>query len=217
MENYRKARTVEQPCPCPFPNLPSDTPEVRVKDGSKIRNLMRFALSRMEGKTASAEQAGTQEGSEVTTGSEEKLCRQIVFTGTGPSVAKAITCVEIMKRRVHGLHQNTTLLYRTIQEVWEPLVSDAGLDSLTVSRNVPSIWVLLSRDSLDSNQPGYQAPGSFDALWAQALKEEAGTQRHGQRKRKGGTGTGRGKGMRKLPGRTGETRKPPGHSGGGRE
>uniref|UniRef100_A0A673JN65 Ribonuclease P/MRP 25 subunit-like n=1 Tax=Sinocyclocheilus rhinocerous TaxID=307959 RepID=A0A673JN65_9TELE len=153
MENYRKARTVEQPSLCPFPDLPSDTPEVRVKDGSKIRNLMRFALSRMEEKTAS-------------------------------SVAKAITCVEIMKRRVHDLHQHTKLVYRTVQEVWEPLEPDAGLDSLTVSRNVPSIWVLLSRDSLDKNQPGYQAPGSFDALWAQALKEEAATPKHGQRRKR---------------------------------
>lgn len=215
MENYRKDRTVEQPCPCPFPNLPSGTPEVRVKDGSKIRNLMRFALSRMEDKAASAEQPGAQDGSQVTAGSAEKPCRQIVFTGTGPSVAKAITCVEILKRRVHGLHQNTTLVYRNVQEVWEPLVPDAGLDSLTVSRNVPCIWVLLSRDSLDRNQPGYQAPGSFDALWAQALKEEAAAQRHTQKKRRGETGTGRGKGMRKHPGRPGETRKPVGHARGG--
>ncbi|KAI7806939.1 ribonuclease P protein subunit p25-like protein [Triplophysa rosa] len=218
MENYRKERTVEQPCPCPFPNLSSDTPEVRVKDGSKIRNLMRFALSRMEEIEASAEQSGTQEGSQVTAGLVEKPCRQMVFTGTGTSVAKAITCVEILKRRVHGLHQNTTLVYRSVQEVWEPLVPDAGLDSLTVSRNVPCIWVLLSRDSLDSNQPGYQAPGSFDALWTQALKEEASAQRHSQKKKRGSrTGTGRGKGMRKHPGGPGETRKSVGHAKGGHE
>lgn len=220
MENYRKANTIEQPCPCPFPDLPSDTPEVRVKDGSKIRNLMRFALSRMEEKTAAS---ADHEGSEVSGGTGDNLCRQIVFTGVGQSVAKAITCVEIMKRRIHGLHQLTKLAYRTLQDVWEPLEPGAGLDSLTVSRNVPSIWVLLSRDSLDKNQPGYQAPGSFDALWIQALKEEAATPRHGQRRKRGGTGTGRaevggrGKGPRKHPGRPGDTRKPPGHTGGGQE
>ncbi|XP_051722234.1 ribonuclease P protein subunit p25-like protein [Ctenopharyngodon idella] len=221
MENYRKARTVEQPCPCPFPNLPSNTPEVRVKDGSKVRNLMRFALSRMEEKAPSADNPGTNEGSEVSVGSGENLSRQIVFTGVGQSVAKAITCVEILKRRVHGLHQHTKLAYRTVQEVWEPLEPEAGLDSLTVSRNVPSVWVLLSKDSLDSNQPGYQAPGSFDAFWAQALKEEAATLRHEQRRKRGGTGTGRaegagrGKGPRKQLGRPGGTRKPLGHAGGG--
>ncbi|XDV40697.1 hypothetical protein PO909_009729 [Leuciscus waleckii] len=205
MENYRKARTVDQPCPCPFPDLPSNTPEVRVKDGSKVRNLMRFALS------------------QVSVGSGENLCRQIVFTGVGQSVAKAITCVEIMKRRVRCLHQHTKLAYRTVQEVWEPLEPEAGLDSLTVSRNVPSVWVLLSRDPLDRTQPGYQAPGSFDAFWAQALKEEAATPRHEQKRKRGGTGAGRaegagrGKGPRKHSGRPGGSRKPLGHAGGGQE
>ncbi|CDR18316.1 unnamed protein product, partial [Oncorhynchus mykiss] len=159
-----------------------DTNEVRVKDGSKIRNLMRYALSRMESK----------EGGSTT----EMPSRQIVFTGMGKGVSKAITCVEILKRRVKGLHQQTRLLFSTVLEVWEPLEPAAGLDSLTVSRNIPAIWVLLSRDPLDASLPGYQAPGNFDALWAQAAKEDAGVaggQRHGGRRKRGGGG-GRGKG-----------------------
>uniref|UniRef100_A0A671Y5V8 Ribonuclease P/MRP 25 subunit-like n=1 Tax=Sparus aurata TaxID=8175 RepID=A0A671Y5V8_SPAAU len=130
MENYSKARTEEQPSVCPFPGLPPDTPEVRVKDGSKIRNLLRYALSRME------------EGGVAVEG-----------------VSKAITCTEIVKRRLKGLHQLTRLLYSTVVEVWEPLEPAAGLDSLTVNRNVPAIWILLSQEPLDCSQPGYQAPG----------------------------------------------------------
>uniref|UniRef100_A0A7N8YLL3 DNA/RNA-binding protein Alba-like domain-containing protein n=1 Tax=Mastacembelus armatus TaxID=205130 RepID=A0A7N8YLL3_9TELE len=136
MENYSKARTVEQPSVCPFPDLHPGTPEVHVKDGSKIRNLLRFALSRME----------------------------VVFTASGKGVSKAITCAEIVKRRVKGLHQLTRLLYSTVVEVWEPLEPAAGLDSLTVNRNLPAIWILLSRDPLDCSQPGYQAPGRYDLL-----------------------------------------------------
>ncbi|XP_031432758.1 ribonuclease P protein subunit p25-like protein isoform X1 [Clupea harengus] len=224
MENYSKARTVEQPCSCPFTGLPSETPEVRVKDGSKIRNLMRFALSRMEDKPASAEGDGDGEEAEPKR-SVEKVCRQIMFTGVGPSVSKAITCVEILKRRVRGLHQYTRLHHQTVQEVWEPLEPEAGLDSLTVNRNVPAVWVLLSKDPLDTNQPGYQAPGSFDALWAQAAKEEMASQRHGQRKKRGGGGggggggVGRGKAPGKAPGRQAgrprEPRKSQGRGGGG--
>ncbi|KAG7274218.1 hypothetical protein CRUP_007655, partial [Coryphaenoides rupestris] len=56
-----------------------------------------------------------------------------------------------------------------LRELWEPLEPEAGLDSLTVSRNVPAIWILLSRDPLDPAVPGYQAPGNFDSLWAQTL------------------------------------------------
>ncbi|XP_061115463.1 ribonuclease P protein subunit p25-like protein [Conger conger] len=169
MENYKKARIVEQPFPCPYPGLASDTPEVRVKDGSKIRNLMGFAMGRMEPDT----------------------CRQILFSGAGKSIAKAITCTEILKRRMRGLHQYTQLLYRTVHEVWEPLEPAAGLDSLTVSRNVPAICVLLSKDPLDNTQPGYQAPGSFNTLWVQASREEEEEAGQGQRRKRG---AGRGKG-----------------------
>uniref|UniRef100_A0A3P8UH14 Ribonuclease P/MRP 25 subunit-like n=1 Tax=Cynoglossus semilaevis TaxID=244447 RepID=A0A3P8UH14_CYNSE len=140
MENYTKARTAEQPSVCPFPDLAPNTPEVRVKDGSKIRNLLRFALSRMETNALRHEDT-------------------IVFTASGKGVSKAITCAEVVKRRVKGLHQLTKLLYSTAVEVWEPLEPDAGLDSLTVNRNLPSIWILLSTAPLDSSQHGYQAPG----------------------------------------------------------
>ncbi|KAG9345093.1 hypothetical protein JZ751_009634 [Albula glossodonta] len=169
MENYRKARTVEQPVPCPFPGLPSDTPEVRVKDGSKIRNLMSFAQRSMKTET----------------------CRKILFSGAGKSISKAITCTEILKRQVRGLHQYTQLMYRTVQDVWEPLEPTVGLDSLIVSKNVPAIWVLLSKDPLDNTQPGYQAPGCFDGLWAHAAKEEESGHKQGQRRKRG---AGRGKG-----------------------
>ncbi|XP_010903521.1 ribonuclease P protein subunit p25-like protein [Esox lucius] len=234
MENYSKEKTVEQPSLCPFPGLPCDTPEVRVKDGSKIRNLMRYALSRMEVKPTAMEgeweHPNTEEGGGTTAVKEtprrqapEKMpCRQIVFTGTGKGVSKAITCVEILKRRVKGLHQQTKLLFSNVLETWEPLEPTAGLDSLTVNRNIPAIWVLLSKDPLDSSLPGYQAPGNFDALWAQAAKEDAeagGGQRHGGRRKRGGGGGGGGGGRVKGPGgpvrQTGRSREPGKGRGGG--
>ncbi|XP_018529570.1 ribonuclease P protein subunit p25-like protein [Lates calcarifer] len=222
MENYSKARTVEQPSVCPFPGLPPDTPEVRVKDGSKIRNLLRYALSRMEAKPRAAEEeegrpppgegGGAEEGRQEAAG--RPLCRQVVFTASGKGVSKAITCAEIVKRRVKGLHQLTRLLYSTVVEVWEPLEPAAGLDSLTVSRNLPAIWILLSREPLDRSQPGYQAPGRYDALWAQSTNKEEGGgftgQRAGHRRKRGGGGGGggsRGKGPGRQSGRTREAAK----------
>ncbi|XP_034410329.1 LOW QUALITY PROTEIN: ribonuclease P protein subunit p25-like protein [Cyclopterus lumpus] len=190
MENYHKTRTMERPSVCPFSALPPDTPEVRVRDGSKIRHPLRYALSRME-----AGPRGEAEG--------RPLCRQIVLNASGGGVSKAITCAEVVKRRVPGLHQITRLQFCTVDEVWDPLETSAGLDSLTVSRNVPSIWILLSRDALDCSQPGYQEPGRHDALWAH--KEDGGGpagQRPGTKRKKGG---GRGQG----PGRqTGRSREP---------
>ncbi|XP_037532612.1 ribonuclease P protein subunit p25-like protein [Nematolebias whitei] len=214
MENYSKARVVEQPSVCPFSGLASDTPEVRVKDGSKIRNLLRFALNRMEANP----RRETEEGGRPEGGQQEApgrpLCKQIIFTATGKGVSKAITCAEVVKRRVKGLHQVTKLTYGTVQEVWEPLEPAGGLDSLTVSRNLPSIWILLSREPLDGDQPGYQAPGRYDALWAQAASREEGGgfmgPRAGPRRKRGGGGGGgggRGKGPSRQPGRPRESTK----------
>ncbi|XP_067456488.1 ribonuclease P protein subunit p25-like protein isoform X2 [Thunnus thynnus] len=216
MENYSKARTVEQPSVCPFPGLPADTPEVRVKDGSKIRNLLRYALSRMEAKPRAA--VGEEEGGGVAEEGQQEapgrpLCRHVVFTASGKGVSKAITCAEIVKRRVKGLHQLTRLLYNTVEEVWEPLEPAAGLDSLTVSRNLPAIWILLSREPLDCSQPGYQAPGRYDTLWAQSVSREEGGgftgQRAGHRRKRGGGGGSGSSSRGKGPGRqTGRSREP---------
>lgn len=216
MENYRKSRTEEQPSVCPFPGLPSDTPEVRVKDGSKIRNLLRFALSRMEPGPRTAEGEGPpppEDGGVAAEGQQEARgrppCRRIVFTASGKGVSKAISCAEIVKRRVKGLHQLTRLLYATVVEVWEPLEPAAGLDGLTVSRNVPAVWILLSREPLDRSQPGYQAPGRYDTLWAQSASREEGggltEQRPGHKRKRGGGGGGggrRGRGSGRQTGRS---------------
>ncbi|NWQ82611.1 RPP25 protein, partial [Columbina picui] len=148
MENFRKVRTSEEESPLPFPDLPPDVVEMKVKEGSKIRNLMNFAMAQMELKGR----------------------RQIVFSGWGRAVTKTITCVEIMKRKLGGLHQVTNVRYKTLWEVWEnqdPLLGDTA-QSLTVHKNVPSICILLSKDPLDPNQTGYQPPEPQNGLGTQS-------------------------------------------------
>ncbi|NWS77246.1 RPP25 protein, partial [Crotophaga sulcirostris] len=138
MENFRKVRTSEEEMPLPFPDLPPDVVEMKVKEGSKIRNLMNFAMAQMEVKGS----------------------RQIVFSGCGRAVTKTITCVEIMKRKLGGLHQVTKVRYKTLLEVWEnqDRLPGSPTQNLTVHKNVPSICILLSRDPLDPNETGYQPP-----------------------------------------------------------
>uniref|UniRef100_A0A8C5A3Z4 DNA/RNA-binding protein Alba-like domain-containing protein n=1 Tax=Gadus morhua TaxID=8049 RepID=A0A8C5A3Z4_GADMO len=143
MENYRKASTEEDPARCPFLHLPAGTPQVLVKDGSKIRNIVGFALSRGDRPPEGGTTAGVP----------------IVFTATGKGISKAITCAEMVKRRLRGgggVHQRTELQYRAVRELWEPLEPGAGLDGLTVSRNVPALWILLSRDPLEPPGPADQ-------------------------------------------------------------
>ena len=86
---------------------------MRVKEGSKIRNLMGFAMARMQG-----EKLDRGVGGVAGSGGAGGL-RQVVFTGSGRAVTKTITCAEIMKRKVGSLHQLTKLRYKGVKEVWE--------------------------------------------------------------------------------------------------
>ncbi|KAJ0000633.1 hypothetical protein NQD34_012475 [Periophthalmus magnuspinnatus] len=179
MENYTLVGSKEQPAVCPFMFLPKDVPQIRVKDGSKIRNLLRFALSRMEPKTGP--------GPRSKSGPKPLQSRCVVFTAVGKGASKAITCAEIVKRRVPGLHQVTQLSYSSVLDSWDPVDPGLGLDSLTVTRKTPCIWILLSAAPLDRCMLGYQSPGRHDDLWANQDPGDSATEHKlGSRKRRGG-------------------------------
>ncbi|XP_075064352.1 ribonuclease P protein subunit p25 [Mixophyes fleayi] len=143
MENFRRVQIMDEDdgkC-LPFNDLHPHVAQMRVKEGSKIRNLVGYALTYM--------------GSEGT--------RQIVFSAYGRAVTKAITCVEILKRQVGGLHQITKVQYKALQEKWEqkgPEIKNPA-PCLTVHKKIPSICILLSKYPLDPQEDGYQAPQSF--------------------------------------------------------
>ncbi|KAJ8340665.1 hypothetical protein SKAU_G00352980 [Synaphobranchus kaupii] len=152
---FRKVCRTEEAGPCPFPGLAAGVLEMRVKEGSKIRNLMGFAMARMQ--DGSGADGGGARG-----GAGGGL-RQVVFAGSGRAVTKTITCAEIMKRKVGGLHQLTKLCYRSVREVWES--REGGASEMTIHRTIPSISILLSKDPLDPGEPGYQPPEAVGTLW----------------------------------------------------
>ncbi|XP_047452854.1 ribonuclease P protein subunit p25a [Mugil cephalus] len=139
--NLRRISRTEDSSLYPIPGLAADILHMRVKDGSKIRNLLRFATARMQGD--GRDSTGTS-------------LRQVVFTGSGRAVTKTITCVEILKRKVEGLHQVSKLYYKTVKEVWES--PQQGAPGMTMDRTVAAICILLSKDPLDPHEPGYQPP-----------------------------------------------------------
>uniref|UniRef100_A0A3Q2T315 Ribonuclease P and MRP subunit p25 n=1 Tax=Fundulus heteroclitus TaxID=8078 RepID=A0A3Q2T315_FUNHE len=138
---HHKIRRSEERAPFPIPGLAADILHMRVKEGSKIRNLLRFATARMQGE---GEDGGAT------------AVRQVVFTGLGRGITKTITCVEILKRKVAGLHQLSKLCYMTVNEIWESPQQDVA--GRTVARTVPAICILLSKDPLDPQELGYQPP-----------------------------------------------------------
>ncbi|CAL8349812.1 unnamed protein product [Merluccius merluccius] len=161
---FKKICRTEEDSPSPFPGLASGVLEMRVKEGSKIRNLMGFAMARMQGEKADGGGGGG--------GGAAGGLRQVVFTGSGRAVTKTITCAEIMKRKVGSLHQLTKLRYKGVKEVWEES-HDGGASEMTVHRTVPSISILLSKDPLDPLEPGYQPPETLGALWEEREEQTA--------------------------------------------
>ncbi|GFS19971.1 ribonuclease P protein subunit p25-like protein [Elysia marginata] len=134
MENYSKgeSRTVHVPPPLSL----EGAVEMKVTNGSKIRNLMGYAMSTLS----------------------DNNVRHITWNGTGNAISKTISCVEIMKRKVKGLHQITQIGCLRVEDFWEPKVE--GLDSLKVNTNIPAISILLSKDPLDTNNPSSSTSSS---------------------------------------------------------
>ncbi|XP_055049112.2 ribonuclease P protein subunit p25a [Misgurnus anguillicaudatus] len=141
---FRKICSTGEPSPCPIPGLGSGVLEMRVKEGSKIRNLLSFALSRLQG-----------DGGEAATS-------QVLFSGMGRAMTKTITCAEIMKRKVRGLHQVSKLQYKKVTELWES--QESSQVQMTIHRTVPSICILLSKEPLDPLELGYQPPVEIRSL-----------------------------------------------------
>ncbi|KAK9393904.1 ribonuclease P protein subunit p25 [Crotalus adamanteus] len=141
MENFRKVKSSEQGSPLPFSDLQPHVVEMKVKEGSKIRNLMGFAMAKME---------------------KEEI-RQIVFSGCG-----------------RGGHQNHHLRGDHEEEVGRSPPgprAEGPPEHLTVHKNVPSIYILLSKDLVDPNQMGYQAPSPSGSIWAESRLPPKATKR----------------------------------------
>ncbi|OQV12191.1 putative Ribonuclease P protein subunit p25-like protein [Hypsibius exemplaris] len=143
MENFEKGETVEVELDHfePFakfivlPALPEDVLLFKVRGGSKIKDLMEAAIRGMN--------------------DNPKNHRFIIFHGTGPAINKVISCVEILKRRVKDpLQQITKLSHQEVQELWNPKLE--GLNVIKVSRKIPAIHILLSKDPLNPDEPGFQ-------------------------------------------------------------
>ncbi|ESP01926.1 hypothetical protein LOTGIDRAFT_225039 [Lottia gigantea] len=166
MENYDKGAVKEEPSPSPFEDK-KDLITMKVNTGSKIRNLMGFALTKMKDETM----------------------REICWYGSGDAIAKTITCAEIVKRKMKKLQQISKLRYKKIEEYWEPKME--GLERLRMNKNIPEIFILLSKDPLDSSEPGYQPPGNLEPFWNDVVvKKNQNSQRQRGRGDKAGSQSG---------------------------
>ncbi|XP_034182543.1 ribonuclease P protein subunit Rpp25 [Osmia lignaria lignaria] len=114
----------------PIPNLPEKFLLMRVKSGTKIRNVLGYALK------------------------EFSKYNNVVWTAAGQGIGKAISCAEIFKKKQENLHQITKLRY---VESTKSITEKKG-DLNVETRHVPEIHILLAKEIKDTSEPGYQAP-----------------------------------------------------------
>ncbi len=69
--------------------------------------------------------------------------KKIILTGVGAQIKKTISTTEILKKNHKNLEQLTDIFYTQMEDEWESIEADLGLDSLKVTRNVPTIKITL--------------------------------------------------------------------------
>ncbi|KAL9667681.1 hypothetical protein QQ045_002045 [Rhodiola kirilowii] len=108
--------------------------EIRITSQGRMRSYITYAMTLLQ----------------------EKGCDDIVFKAMGRAINKTVTIVELIKRRIAGLHQNTSVGSTDITDTWEPL--EEGLLPLETTRHVSLITITLSKKELDSSSIGHQPP-----------------------------------------------------------
>jgi DNA-binding protein Alba len=81
---------------------------------------------------------------------------EVIITGTGDAISKAVQLAEVVKRRFKGLHQITKLGTQEIVDEYELL--EEGLDKVIDPHNVSFVEIKLSKKELDTSSKGYQPP-----------------------------------------------------------
>ncbi|PWA61057.1 DNA/RNA-binding protein Alba-like protein [Artemisia annua] len=77
---------------------------------------------------------------------------EIVFKAIGRAINKTVPIVELIKRRIVGLYQITSMGSIDITNTWEPL--EKGLLFLETTMHVSLITITLSKNELDTSSIG---------------------------------------------------------------
>nr|CAG4644482.1 EOG090X0KMN [Lepidurus arcticus] len=129
MEYYKKGATIENPIEkdtisFPEAEIPPTFTWIKVKPNCSTRNLLDIAL-RGWNRNPSA----------------------VIFTGYGPSIPKAITCAEILKRKCKPVFQTSALSHQRVEDHWEPLMEASDSPDGTATSDPSKIGTMrMSRD-----------------------------------------------------------------------
>nr|XP_025880675.1 ribonuclease P protein subunit p25 isoform X1 [Oryza sativa Japonica Group] len=147
--------------------------EIRITAQGRTRNYITYALALLQ---------------------QDNATDEIVIKAMGRAINKTVAIVELLKRRIVGLHQNTSIESIDITDTWEPL--EEGLNTLETTRHVSLITITLSKKELDTSSPGYQPPIPADQVRPPTdFDQEAEAVPSGRGRGRGRRGRGRGRGF----------------------
>ncbi|KAI7855525.1 DNA/RNA-binding protein alba-like protein [Circinella umbellata] len=141
MEDYRRSEKSE-----PEKVSPPAKNEIRCSQNGKITRYVDVGLNLLK----------------------EQNMSDIVIVGKGASINKAVTVVEIIKRKMKGtLHQYTQLGSVSSTDQWDPL-EGKNMDRMVVTQHTPIILIHLSKLVIPDLEAisGYQAPTGNDIYTA---------------------------------------------------
>ncbi|KAH9669342.1 Alba domain-containing protein [Citrus sinensis] len=124
----------------PKAEAPINENEIRITTQGRMRNYITYATTLLQ----------------------EKGSNEIVLKAMGRAINKTVMIAELIKRRIAGLHQNTSIGSTDITDMWEPL--EEGLLPLETTRHVSMITITLSKKDLDTSSTGYQPPLPADQV-----------------------------------------------------
>eukprot|EP00257_Ricinus_communis_P018554 XP_015577301.1 ribonuclease P protein subunit p25-like protein [Ricinus communis] len=157
----------------PKADTPIDENEIRITSQGRMRSYISYAMTLLQ----------------------EKGSNEIVFKAMGRAINKTVTIVELIKRRIVGLHQITAIGSTDIIDTWEPL--EEGLLPLETTRHVSMITITLSKKELNTSTVGYQPPlpaeqvkGSVEFDYEGEVSPNRGRGRGGRGRGRGGRGNG---------------------------
>ncbi|TYJ34845.1 hypothetical protein E1A91_A05G196500v1 [Gossypium mustelinum] len=150
---------------------PIDENEIRVTSQGRMRNYITYAMTLLQ----------------------EMGSNQIIFKAMGRAISKTVTTVELLKKRIVGLHQITSIGSTDITDMWEPL--EEGLLPMETTRHVSMITITLSKNELNPSSVGYQPPLPADQVKASIkIDHEEGGSPNGRGRGRGGRGRSRSRG-----------------------
>ncbi|KAJ8762091.1 hypothetical protein K2173_007076 [Erythroxylum novogranatense] len=154
----------------PRPETPINENEIRITTQGRMRNYITYATTLLQ----------------------EKGSKEISLKAMGRAINKTVMIAELIKRRIAGLHQNTTIGSTDITDMWEPL--EEGLLPLETTRHVSVITITLSMKELDTSSTGYQPPIPADQVKPLIEHDYGGEGESSSRRGKTRIGRGRGRG-----------------------